>query len=265
MPDAKFNKSQLEKGIKVEMEHTTDKSLAREIAKDHLVEDPKYYDKLEQLEMTFEKPQPGTAYPISPKDAQKALMRMPEQNVKGIKGVEFCNPQGPQSGAWAQYTRGSKKIKIFAQPVAEIEGRGPVVVHKHMMEYVLPHEVGHHRALRGGKTDKSLDVAEARADANVVGMDPFDKDVKKIRQVPKKRGKKTYKYDPTYVSGDLAPIAADGVGTAGAAVVPLIPLAVTAGAIYVGAKVIKNSYDKNKAEIAKQKKEAKSGKKKKSS
>ncbi|MFW9879124.1 MAG: DUF5661 family protein [Candidatus Thorarchaeota archaeon] len=46
----KFNKKQLRKGIKVEMEHTNDPAIAREIAKDHLVEDPKYYDKLEKME-----------------------------------------------------------------------------------------------------------------------------------------------------------------------------------------------------------------------
>lgn len=41
---------QLEKGIKVEAEHTTDKAVAREIAIDHLFEDPKYYDKLSKIE-----------------------------------------------------------------------------------------------------------------------------------------------------------------------------------------------------------------------
>ena len=41
---------QLEKGIKVEAEHTTDKAIAREIAMDHLFEDPKYYDKLSKIE-----------------------------------------------------------------------------------------------------------------------------------------------------------------------------------------------------------------------
>ena len=43
-------KRQLQKGIKVEMEHTDDKALAREIAMDHLMEDPLYYDKLEKVE-----------------------------------------------------------------------------------------------------------------------------------------------------------------------------------------------------------------------
>jgi hypothetical protein len=41
---------QLDKGIKVEMEHTTDKEIATEIALDHLVEFPDYYDKLSKME-----------------------------------------------------------------------------------------------------------------------------------------------------------------------------------------------------------------------
>lgn len=42
--------AQLEKGIKIEKEHTSDEAIAREIAIDHLWEDPKYYDKLEKVE-----------------------------------------------------------------------------------------------------------------------------------------------------------------------------------------------------------------------
>jgi hypothetical protein len=41
---------QLAKGIQVEREHTDDSSLAQEIAMDHLMEDPRYYDKLETIE-----------------------------------------------------------------------------------------------------------------------------------------------------------------------------------------------------------------------
>jgi hypothetical protein len=43
-------KSQLNKGIKTEMEHTKDKDKAKEIAMDHLSENPKYYDKLKKVE-----------------------------------------------------------------------------------------------------------------------------------------------------------------------------------------------------------------------
>lgn len=41
---------QLQMGIGVEMEHTDDEALAAEIAKDHLVEDPDYYTKLQKVE-----------------------------------------------------------------------------------------------------------------------------------------------------------------------------------------------------------------------
>ena len=45
---SKEGQAALEKGIKVESEHTSDKRIAREIATDHLKEDKKYYEKLEK-------------------------------------------------------------------------------------------------------------------------------------------------------------------------------------------------------------------------
>lgn len=50
-----FDPDQLRKGIKVEMEHTKDPDLAREIAQDHLTEDPKYYDHLDKMEKMYNK------------------------------------------------------------------------------------------------------------------------------------------------------------------------------------------------------------------
>lgn len=44
-----FDPAQLQKGIKHELEHTNDPKIAKEIAMDHLAEDPKYYDNLERL------------------------------------------------------------------------------------------------------------------------------------------------------------------------------------------------------------------------
>ena len=48
--DEAFDPAELAKGIKVEMEHTQDANQAKEIAKDHLTEDPAYYQKLEKME-----------------------------------------------------------------------------------------------------------------------------------------------------------------------------------------------------------------------
>ena len=51
---------QLVKGVNVELEHTNDEKVAREIALDHLSEDPEYYTKLAKvnLEEGFDKPYP---------------------------------------------------------------------------------------------------------------------------------------------------------------------------------------------------------------
>lgn len=46
-----FDQSELKMGIKIEMEHTNDGNVAREIAMDHLTEDPKYYTKLKKAHL----------------------------------------------------------------------------------------------------------------------------------------------------------------------------------------------------------------------
>lgn len=45
-----FNPKALAKGMRVEREHTDSKQVMKEIAMDHLTEDPNYYDKLETIE-----------------------------------------------------------------------------------------------------------------------------------------------------------------------------------------------------------------------
>ena len=49
-PDAEFDAKELAKGIKVEHEHTDNDIIAKLIAKDHLMELPDYYSKLEKME-----------------------------------------------------------------------------------------------------------------------------------------------------------------------------------------------------------------------
>lgn len=48
VPDREFDKEQLVRGTKVELEHTNNPKIAKEIAKDHLVEEKDYYPKLEE-------------------------------------------------------------------------------------------------------------------------------------------------------------------------------------------------------------------------
>jgi len=49
-----FDQVDLRRGIEVELEHTGDLAIAREIAMDHLVEDPRYYEALAKMEADLE-------------------------------------------------------------------------------------------------------------------------------------------------------------------------------------------------------------------
>jgi len=56
VPDSKFPKKDLALGVKDEREHTSNDQIAKEIAKDHLQEDPSYYEK-EKLKSVGKTPQ----------------------------------------------------------------------------------------------------------------------------------------------------------------------------------------------------------------
>lgn len=51
IPDSKFDKTQLKIGIKVEHEHTNNNSIAKAIAKAHLVENKNYYKVLKRCKL----------------------------------------------------------------------------------------------------------------------------------------------------------------------------------------------------------------------
>jgi hypothetical protein len=55
-PDENFDPVQLKAGTKVEMEHTTDPSIAKQIAKAHLSEFPNYYKGLKKMEQQLKMP-----------------------------------------------------------------------------------------------------------------------------------------------------------------------------------------------------------------
>jgi len=187
--DSQFNSKELKMGVKVEKEHTDDATIAKQIAKAHLAEFPDYYTRLQRMEdeakakvakvaIKVEKPTDGSIYPVSPDEVKKIIDNQDPAHIKGLKAIEFSNPKGEQKGAWAQYIRSRNTIKVFSQPQhskCDIDGLPPENVNTHMKEYVIPHEIGHHRALFVNKiTDRELPVAEARADAHVIGLDPKD-------------------------------------------------------------------------------------------
>jgi hypothetical protein len=202
--DSAFKKESLAEGTLHELEHTQSVAVAKEIAKDHLSEDPEYYVKLRRLEKdnikmrdlparkstlhgipVVVKPlQKGYVYPVTPHEVVNRLRQLPKTDVAQVKSVEFVEPQGYQRGAYAQYVRGRKALLVFGHAqsrTGKIGGEDPASVRLHFQEYVIPHEVGHAVALNGRKiTDKRLSTAEARADAYAYTMDVEDRSVKRI-------------------------------------------------------------------------------------
>jgi hypothetical protein len=52
--DTDFDSKELDMGIEVELEHTNDRSLSKDISKDHLEEFPNYYTELKKMEDKLE-------------------------------------------------------------------------------------------------------------------------------------------------------------------------------------------------------------------
>lgn len=85
-----FLEKQLNKGVKIEQEHTSSIKIARQIAKDHLLEDPKYYIKLTKME-TKEATGSGSS--------------------GGYVGPLFPNLENVSEACWKGYRRVGGKMK----------------------------------------------------------------------------------------------------------------------------------------------------------
>lgn len=141
------------------------------------------YQKKSPIPIKISEPEDGRIYPVAPEEVVSVLENQDKSHLKGLKSIEFVNPKGIQQDAWAQYVRSTASIKIFSQPFDNgmIDGEDADKINKHMIEYVIPHEVGHHRALNIEKiTDEDLEMAETRADAHVYGFSPKDSDMYEI-------------------------------------------------------------------------------------
>ena len=106
-PTNQIDPIQLSTGVQIEMEHTNDLDIAKEIAMDHLTEDPKYYSKLVAAGLASEfKPGAGTGFG----DPTTSLNDPARIGVGGLK-------------------KGNMHGKIGNTPDGEVDGRrsDPVV------------------------------------------------------------------------------------------------------------------------------------------
>ena len=62
LSDDLFDKKQLQMGMEIEKEHTSDLDEAKSIAKDHLAEFPDYYTRLKKMEAEAKKEGPLSKY-----------------------------------------------------------------------------------------------------------------------------------------------------------------------------------------------------------
>jgi hypothetical protein len=84
-PDSAFSGSELHEGIEEEAEHTGDLKTRKEIAKDHLAEDPRYYTKLERMEEGRAAPAPTPKTANLLRELNKIARTIPVARQSAIK------------------------------------------------------------------------------------------------------------------------------------------------------------------------------------
>jgi hypothetical protein len=125
-------KKELEMGIKIEMEHTDDKDVAKEIAMDHLWENPSYYSKLKKIEAkeqtmasssgSYE----GNAFgPMIKREINKINnAKLTEQETEFTEATDASSSGSYDVPAFGKTTKGGRKnpLKIDG-PGSEYKGR----------------------------------------------------------------------------------------------------------------------------------------------
>jgi len=169
--------NQLAMGIKVELEHTKDRKVAREIAMDHLAEDPRYYSKLKkvhhesirgrmlslldegsmrQTKMTVasvykaEKKRKGS---LAPHDKDRARTVM-QNIVKKEKTAEEMAKEKAQKAL----NKKTKLVKAFKQKLNDGKARA------RMRKYSSPQAI-HQSSVRGARERRDARRAEVSAAA----------------------------------------------------------------------------------------------------
>ena len=126
MPDSAFNESSVDKGMKVEKEHTKNKKLQKEIAKDHLKEDPKYYRKLAKMEKKAFSVNPMAAGALGGLAGGYSAGRGLAENTAGHLSSHGHKTRNEQT---------AKNIAMISAPVGALAGLALMSKHK---EKILP-------------------------------------------------------------------------------------------------------------------------------
>jgi hypothetical protein len=117
-----FDQDQLAKGAKVEMEHTDDPALAKEIAADHLAEFPNYYDALADMENKLKKQNEGMIKlkPLIKESSFAALVKLPDSNSSFIQD-RINKVAAELNGKVDPYHEGGDAYKLVFKSKAGLE------------------------------------------------------------------------------------------------------------------------------------------------
>lgn len=102
VPPSKFSPAAVAKGQKVEMEHTNNPALAREIARDHLEEFPNYYSALSKMEEGL-KAKESEAVSAELKSKVEALLKaysgkeVPDSKIRALAEAAKASPHSLES------------------------------------------------------------------------------------------------------------------------------------------------------------------------
>lgn len=99
---ATVDPQQLEMGVEIEYEHTTNPAIAKKIALDHLAELPDYYTRLQQMEEMAKKSNEAAATPAQPSVEKEHVpsekLEEPNGNYKTIPEPSMFIPTEQQGG-----------------------------------------------------------------------------------------------------------------------------------------------------------------------
>lgn len=129
--DSDFDPKELTMGVATEQEHTKDLALAKEIAKDHLTEDPHYYSKLkkaglaDELDEEFLKVYHGSAEENLEKLEGDFLILSPEEKLKlpstGTDKIGLSTSRIEDKALkYSQALGGNRTVALYIAPDAKI-------------------------------------------------------------------------------------------------------------------------------------------------
>jgi hypothetical protein len=131
-----FNKQQLERGTKVEMEHTNDKRVAKRIAMDHLTEDKNYYVKLKKIHNEAEKETWNKPIVVGNKEIEKK--KVLDYYKKLWKKDKTFRDTLKKEGIFVRASYGKKGV--IKRKGIKIKGINDLekMIHEHAVEFILP-------------------------------------------------------------------------------------------------------------------------------